>query len=198
MRKIAITGIIGAGKSTVGLILKKEGMSFISADVLVKTALAPNSPGHTKLLELLGSKYLNTKGYFNTQKVAAVAFQNKSLLYQIESIIHPIVWDLIQKEEKKIHFSEKENVFYEIPLLFEKKWENFFDITIVIAIDIQKQKNRLQKHRNLNCKAVEDRMKFQISQSEKIKRANYVIWNNSSLKALEKQVFSLINLLKID
>ena len=198
MRKIAITGIIGSGKSTVGLILKNEGMSFISADVLVRKAIAPNNPGHIKLLELLGPEYLDTKGYFKPQKIAAVAFQNKPLLYQIESIIHPIVWDLMQKEEKKILFSGKKMGFYEIPLLFEKKWENFFDLTIVIAIDTQKQNSRLQQHRNLNCKEIKNRMQFQISQEEKIKKADHVIWNNSSLKVLEKQVFSLINSLKTD
>ncbi len=198
MRKIAITGIMGSGKSTVGLILKKKGMSFISADELVTKTIAPNNPGHTKLLTLLGPEYLDSKGYFNTQKIAKAVFQNKALLYQIESIIHPIVWDLMQKEEQKLRLSGKKIVFYEIPLLFEKKWEHFFNLIIVIAIDLQVQKKRLQQYRNFSCEEIKNRMQFQISQEEKIKKADHVIWNSSSLKVLEKQVFSLIHSLKTD
>lgn len=196
MRKIAVTGIIGSGKSTIGSILKKKGMSFISADALVTRTIAPNNPGHTKLLTLLGPEYLDTKGHFNTQKIARAAFQNKSLLYQIESIIHPIVWNLIQEEEQKLRFSGKKLVFYEIPLLFEKQWESFFDCIIVIAIDPQIQKKRLQQYRHFTCEEIKNRMQFQISQEEKMKKADHIIWNNSSLKALEKQVFSLIHSLK--
>ncbi len=197
MRKIAITGIIGAGKSTVGLILQNMKMDFISADVLARKAIAPQKPGYIKLLDLLGSQYLNDQGYFDTQKIAEKAFQNQALLYQIESIIHPVTQDLMQKAEEKLLSAGKTVVFYELPLLFEKKKEYFFDTKVVIAIDSKKQKNRLQKYRNLKLKDIENRMKFQMSQSEKIKGADYVIWNNLSLDHLKKQVFSLVNWLKI-
>ena len=192
IHKIAITGVIGAGKSTVGLILTRCGMNFISADVLARQAIAPHSLGYLKLLKLLGPEYLGTDGFFDNQKIAQTAFQKKSILYQIESIIHPIVWDLMQKKEQKLRLSGQNTVFYEIPLLFEKKLESFFDTWVVIAIDPEKQKNRLKQYRNLSHTEVKNRMQFQTTQTDKTKKADYVIWNNSSLKKLENQVFRLI------
>ena len=193
MQKIAITGTIGAGKSTVGQLLEKKGISFISADALTRQAIAPHTPGYSKLLKLLGPEYLNTNGCFNTQKMATIAFRNNSLLRQIESIVLPIILELMRKKEKTLYFSGEKVVFYEIPLLFEKKWEHLFDIRIVVATDPEKQKNRLKKYRNLSLEEVNNRMQHQMSQEEKIKKADYTIWNNSSLKELEKQTFGLID-----
>ncbi len=197
IHKVAITGIIGSGKSTVGLILRKKRLNFISADELAKEAIAPESPGYFKMLKLLGPEYLKKKGGFNTQKIASAAFQNRSLLNRIELIIHPIVWDLMQKRNKKLLFSGKKIAFYEIPLLFEKSWENFFHTRIVIATDPEKQKSRLKKYRAFTNKEIDSRMQFQICQEEKIKKADYVIWNNSSIQELEKQILNLVNSLKV-
>ena len=193
MNKIAITGVIGSGKSTVSSILIKYGMNVISSDTLAKEAIFPHTPGYQKLLKLLGPKYLEKNGSFNTKKIAVTAFKNQSLLSQIEYIIHPIVWNLIRKKEKQLLFEGKNTFFYEIPLLFEKKLEFFFDTRIVIAIDPKEQKNRLKKYRNMNTQEIEERMQFQVPQPEKIKKADHVIWNNSSIKELERQIYHLIN-----
>lgn len=197
MRKIAITGIIGAGKSTVGSILQNLGMDFISADALVRQALVPNSPVYLKLLNLLGPEYLDPKNYFNFQKIAKKAFRDKNLLVQMEAIIHPVVWSLMKKEEEKQLFLGKTSLFYEIPLLFEKNLEDFFDTKIVIAISPEEQESRLLQYRKLSSKDIKSRMLFQMPQDQKIAKADHVIWNNSSVEELKKQVFSLVNLLKI-
>ena len=99
MHKIAITGIIGSGKSTVGDILTKQGMNFISSDLLSKEAIAPDTSGYQELLKLLGSQYLEKNGHFNTKKIATAAFKNKSLLSQIENIM-----EFDKKKRRKIHF----------------------------------------------------------------------------------------------
>ena len=198
IHKTAITGIIGSGKSTVGLILIKKKMNFISADELARQAIMPYSSAYHKLLNLLGSEYLAQDGFFNTQKIAKAAFRNAPLLQKIEDIIHPVVQELMQKKTQKLLFSGQKSVFYEVPLLFEKRWENFFDTRIVIAIDPAKQNKRLKKNRNLNLEEIKIRMQFQIPQEEKIKKADHVIWNNSSLKELEKQVFNLVNLMGVN
>jgi len=189
MYKIAITGTIGSGKSTMGRMLKEQNHNFLSADDLVKKAIAPNAPGYKPLLNLLGSQYLiPNSSHFDTQKIAKTVFASPDLLYQVESIIHPIVLTLMKDYEKNISGLRKKIIFYEIPLLFEKKLENLFDSQIVVAIDHKIQRERLIKFRRLSIEDIENRLQFQIPQVEKIKKAHYVIWNNSSIKNLEEEI----------
>ena len=170
IHKIAITGLIGSGKSTVGQILKKNRINFISTDELTKQAIIPSSIGYHKLLKLMGPKYLTTDHFFDTSKIAKEAFQNGPLLKKIENIIHPIIQDLMKKKTQELLLSGQHSVFYEVPLLFEKKWESFFDINIVIAIDPAKQIKRLKETRALDTQDIENRMRFQMSQEKKIKK----------------------------
>ena len=192
MGKIAITGIIGAGKSTVGAILRKKGLAFISADELVRRAVVAQSPGYHKLLALLGPEYLNTNKEFDFKKIAKIAFTRPELLLKMEAVIHPIVRDLMQKTEKKPEFEGQKNIFYEIPLLFEKHWDSQFDMNLVVAVDRDTQKKRLKKNRQMSEEEIGLRMRFQMSQEEKLKKADRVIWNNSSVEELESRVLEFI------
>ncbi len=198
MKRIALTGIMGAGKSTFGSIITEWKIPFISADSLARKALIPHSKIYPQLLQLLGSNYLNPDGSFNRHLIARKAFQHPPLLSQIESIIHPFVWEALLEKQNFFSAKEKEAVFCEIPLLFEKKLDNFFDLNILLAIEPKQQKMRLERNRHFSEKEIQTRMKFQSSQEEKIKKADYIIWNNSSMKELEKNIQDLMEKLGID
>ena len=193
MYKVALTGVIGAGKSTSSVILKCHGMTVISTDDLAQKALKPQTSSYKKLLSLLGPKYLQKNQHFNRTLVSKVIFKKKHLLSQFESVIHPAIIRLMKIEEKKA-LKKKENfIFYEVPLLFEKNLEMLFDIVITIAVQPSKQLQRLRQYRNWNKSMIEERMQYHIHQKDKIKKADYVIWNNSSLKNLESQLLKCIS-----
>ncbi len=197
MRKIAITGVMGAGKSTVGRILARHGLPFISADALNKEAIRPpEGPAYKPLLKLLGPGFTSEKGLFDTQKIARRVFRDQKMLHDMESLLHPIIWDLMKKKEKTGPFLKKTLIFYEIPLLFEKKWESFFSDQVLIALDPARQISRLQQNRDLSLEEIEDRLRFQGAQAEHIQKADHVIWNNGTLRELAKEVQSLIKKLQ--
>ena len=196
MYKIALTGVIGVGKSTSGAILKCHGMTVISTDDLAKKALKPQTSSYKKLLSLLGPEYLQKNQYFNRTLVSKILFTQKCLLSQFESVIHPAIIQLMKREEEKA-LKKKENlIFYEVPLLFEKNLEMLFDTIITIAVQPSKQLQRLRQYRNWNKSMIEERMQYHIHQKDKIKKADYVIWNNSSLKSLEFQLLKCISQLQ--
>ena len=196
MYKIALTGVIGAGKSTVGTILKCHGMRVISMDNLAKKALMPHTNSYKKLLSLLGPEYLYKNKYFNRTLVSKKIFKEPALLSQFESVIHPVIIYLMKIEEKKALKKKESPVFYEVPLLFEKNLEKLFDIIITVAIQHEKQLKRLKQHRSWNKEMLKTRMQYHISQKNKIKQADYVIWNDSSLQHLEARLLECMNQIK--
>ena len=206
IHKTALTGVIGAGKTTAGRLLAKHNLPFISLDALAQQALEPGEKAYKKLLSLLGGGYLNEDKSFNRALTAKKIFQDKKLLSQFESVIHPIIMNLMKKEEKKaLNTSstskktadiEKKMIVYEVPLLFEKNLNKLFDTVIVLALSPEKQLYRLQKSRKWNKEDLQLRLQHHIPQEDKIKKADYVIWNDSSLKNLEIQLIKCIEQIK--
>lgn len=198
MYKVALTGVIGVGKSTSGAILKCHGITVISTDDLAKKALTPKTSSYKKLLSLLGPEYLQKNKYFDRTLVSKTIFKQKSLLSQFETVIHPAIIRLMKIEEKKALKKKESFIFYEVPLLFEKNLEKLFDITITIAVPPTKQLQRLRQYRNWDKSMIEARMQYHINQKDKIKKADYVIWNNSSVKNLESKLLKCIKQLKLN
>ena len=83
MYKIALTGVIGTGKSTVGTILKCHGMRVISMDDLAKKALMPHTNSYKKLLSLLGPEYLYKNKYFNRTLVSEKIFKEPCFIVSV-------------------------------------------------------------------------------------------------------------------
>ena len=193
MYKVAITGVMGSGKSTAGRLLTGHALPFISLDLLAKKALSRSSGRvYQKMLSLMGKKYLNKNKSFNRALVAKRVFKSQKLLSQIETIIHPAVLALMTEKEEKIRKTGEEMIFYEVPLLFEKHLEPLFDFIIVIAVHKKQQKIRLKKDRRMTIEDIEARQAHQINQKEKIKKAHHVIWNNADVKNLEQELIGCV------
>ncbi len=193
MRKVALTGIMGAGKSLVAHLLLKKGFPVVLADKLTHKTTAPTTNSYKKLVELLGPECVKPDGFLDRAKIASQIFQKKSLLQKVESIIHPVVWDAIQKKMEDFSKKSATIAFFEIPLLFEKNLEPFFDLSVVIAISPERQKKLLMKNQAFSLSNIACRMKYQLSQKQKIKKADYVIWNRSSVKALNLELETFLN-----
>ncbi len=188
MKTVVLTGIMGVGKSTVGDLLKVRGFSVISADQLAREVTAHHSPTYHKLVQLLGIKYLKKNGFLDRARIAHLVFHEVELLKKVEKIVHPAILDLIKKKEQAKSLAGELVCFFEIPLLFEKKLENLFDLSVLIAMSETKRHALLRKNRGLSSMDISARTKLFIPQEEKLKKVDYIIWNNFSLKNLEKKV----------
>ncbi len=121
-----------------------------------------------------------------------IVFEDELLRKKLERILHPLV-----KEEIRRFFHQQtkrgEKIAYvSVPLLFEAKFEKLFDKIILTYANDEIRIERLIKRSNLSSEQAHNRIKIQMSQNKKILLADYVLYNNSDLKNLEKEVKNLV------
>ncbi|MGL5626934.1 MAG: dephospho-CoA kinase [Candidatus Rhabdochlamydia sp.] len=195
LKKLAITGGLSSGKTTVGRLFKDLGAFVINADELVHALLIPDSVIGRKVIQLFGPSIVENNS-FNRKKIAQQAFLNVKLLKALEALIHPVVYAEIEKEYQHVKQAGKYPLFIaEIPLLYELLKQDEFDIVITVTADPSLCQKRFIKQTHQTIKEFEQRMAQQINPEEKAKKSDYVIKNNGSLADLRDQVTKLYSLL---
>lgn len=191
LKKIALTGGLSSGKSTVRSLFKENGAYVLDADQIVHQ-LIETPTIQIQLIELLGPQILDKHGTVERTKIANIVFKDPQKLDDLERLLHPLVRKTVEKEFKIASNEKKWNLFVvEIPLLFETKGEAFFDKTVAVVAPVKMCKERFTQKMHLDEKNYELRTKRQLSQSEKALRADYVIINDGTLDDL-KQAFDEI------
>src|SRR5690606_14271644 len=97
-RVVAVTGIIGAGKSTVISLFASYGAFCLSADDLARRAVAKGSPGLNKLCQAFSSEILLPDGTLDRAKLGDIVFKQPAKRELLESITHPIIKELAATE----------------------------------------------------------------------------------------------------
>lgn len=188
MKKIAITGSLGTGKSTILKILQNLGFSTFSCDEVVKN-LYKDPDIQKKIIEIFGKEILSIDGKLNKRKILEKILENNKLKEKLESLFHPLV------KEKLLEFirerKEEKIIFAEVPLLFEAGWEDLFDEIWVITCSPLTQKERILK-KGLEEKLGEKLLKLQLSLKEKEKKAHKIIFSEKSFEELEKEIKEML------
>lgn len=182
MKKVAITGTIGSGKSTVSILFRRNGVPVFDADGYAKLCLAKSHPAYQKIVERFGNSILNEFAEIDRSKLASVIFNNEENRLALNAIVHPCVKEgLLQFFER---YKDVPLVAAEVPLLYEGGWEVLFDEVIVVTCEDSVAIERLIEYRNFTKEDAEKRLASQIDKEEQIQKANTVIYNNGSLKEL--------------
>ncbi|HEA84297.1 MAG TPA: dephospho-CoA kinase [Thermodesulfobacterium geofontis] len=188
MKKIAITGSLGTGKSTILKILQNLGFSTFSCDEVVKN-LYKDPDIQKKIIEIFGKEILSIDGKLNKKKILEKILEDNKLKEKLESLFHPLV------KEKLLEFirerKEEKIIFAEVPLLFEAGWEDLFDEIWVITCSPLTQKERILK-KGLEEKLGEKLLKLQLSLKEKEKKAHKIIFSEKSFEELEKEIKEML------
>ena len=192
---VGVTGSIACGKSVVSNYLKKLGYIVIDADKIGHEKLNSKDVVE-KLVKIFGEQILDTHGV-NRLKLGSLVFGNSKNLEKLNEIIHPKIKNEIRKIEKK--YSKEKLVFIDVALLFEAKFSDLVDKTIVVYCDEKTQLKRLMKRNNLTKQNALRRINSQLSSKEKAKLGDYIVNNSNSLEFTYKQVDNIIEeLLKGD
>ena len=181
MKRIAITGSMGSGKSTVSQILRKLGHPVYDADLIAKDVLQ-SAATKIQLIERYGIQVLNVDQSVNKQFLASRIFNHCDDKEHLEDIIHPQVY------QQLLSIDAEELMFAEVPLLYESQGEQYFDEIWVVVSEEAILRARLKHDRGYSDQMIDERLKHQIPQTEKIKRADVIIHNNDDIEALEASI----------
>lgn len=188
LRKVAVTGGLSSGKSSVCRFFKELGAYVMSADEIVHQLLSPDTNLGQKVIHLIGSDILINHQIDRT-KIAEKVFNQPELLKSLEELLHPAVREQIEKKYEEIRRDQSAPLFVaEIPLLFETGSVYSFDSVIAVVSDEKECKNRFQRSTGKNGQEFEKRAARQLSMEQKAQKADIVIHNNGSLEELKSIV----------
>jgi len=193
---IGLTGGIASGKSTVAKILKQLGAAIVDADQLSREVVAPGQDGWKEITATFGREVLQADQTLDRQKLRTMIFNNPDARKQLEAIIHPRVRALAEQRIGEHGAAGVELIVYEVPLLFEGKIHEWLRPVILVACDVEIQRQRLQQRDAIDAAAAQKIIDAQMSLAEKRRLADYVIENDSSLADLEAQVRAVVAKIK--
>jgi dephospho-CoA kinase len=195
LRRVAITGGLSSGKSSVCRFFNELGARVVSADQIVHFLLNPDTELGRKIIELLGNEIV-VMGVFDRKKIADAVFQSPEKLKKLEALLHPAVHAKIIEEANNAENDPQATLFVaEIPLLFESgnHYKDFVTIAVV-ADENECLKRYVDKTQN-SPEEFRRRMRQQMNPLEKARNADYVIENRGSLPDLHKQVEGIFKIL---
>ena len=187
VRIIGITGGIASGKSTVTEFLRQQGYQVIDADQVVHELQEPGGRLYQALLSTFGSSILQEDGRLDRAKLGAMIFGNPELLARSSQLQNEIIRE--ELAHRRDLLAETEDIFFmDLPLLFELKYDNWFDQIWLVDVTEETQLSRLMARNALSQEKAEKRIAAQLSLQEKRKRADVLIDNNGLLEGTRQQI----------
>lgn len=189
MKKIGVTGGIGSGKSIVCEIFKTLGCKIYNADERAKLLLNNNVEIRRQIMLNFGEQIYQS-GKADRKLLAAKVFNNAEALKTLNSIIHPAV-SVDFQEWLQIN-NNQPYIIKEAAIMFESGANKQLDEVILVYASPEIRMKRVMQRDNITQEAVIARMKNQMSDDDKIKLSNYIIYNDGT-QSLIKQVLTLHN-----
>lgn len=189
MLTVAVTGGIGAGKSTVAAMLAELGAVVIDSDDLARRVVAPGTPGLAGVVREFGTGVIAADGSLDRAALAAVVFADRGALRRLEGITHPLVRMEFRRlrEAARAEHGQGVVVVNDIPILRTPAQAAEFDLVVVVVADEEVRVERLV-HRGLTEADARARIAAQLSDAERRRLADVVIENNGDSAGLRERV----------
>ena len=185
---IGLTGGIGSGKSAAANFFQNEGVTVIDADDLAREVIEKNTLGYESIVDYFGSKIIDSNGLIDRACLRKEVFDDEEKKKVLESIIHPLVRDLMAK---RIATSQSSYSIVMVPLIFETNSMSNYNRILVIDCDPSLQLERATLRDNNSKDQIQKIIDTQCSREERLSIANDIIPNNDSLKNLKVRTIAM-------
>ena len=193
MIRIALTGSIGMGKSTVARMFERAGIAVFDADAVVRQLQGPGG----RLVERIGELFPGTVrcGTLDRECLAHIVLGDPAKLASLEQIVHPAV-----REARERFIAEHPGapaLVFEIPPLFETGGAKEFDKVVVVSAPREVQRGRVLARPGMTAARFDSILARQMPDEEKRRQADFVIDTGSDLSTTESQVADILACLGI-
>ena len=188
MIRIALTGSIGMGKSTVAAMFARAGVPVFDADAEVRRLQGPGGG----LVETIGERFPGTvvDGVLDREKLAARVLDDREQLRELEAIVHPAV--RTAREEFIDRHRDAPALLFEIPLVFETRGEAEFDKVVVVSAPADVQRARVLARPRMTEEKLRAILERQVPDEEKRRRADFVVDTGTDPSTTERQVRNIL------
>jgi dephospho-CoA kinase len=186
VRAIGLTGGMGCGKSTVAALLVERGATVLDADRVTHELQRPGRPVYDAIVERFGQDVVAADGSLDRQALAAVVFDDRSALAELERMVHPAVAAAMGAEVAAAAGTDRVLVL-DVPLLVEA---SDYPVAGVVVVDcpVDTAVRRLVERRGMSEADVRARIARQAGRDERLARADVVVDNAGRPEALEPQI----------
>lgn len=189
MIKVAVTGGIGSGKSTICMVFQKLGIPVFNADLVAKDILSNNLTVKNHLIKLFGSDIYQRNGALHRKKLADIIFNDKIALQKVNEIVHPVVYSRFIDWAKN---QTSPYVIQESAIVFENDYINRFDKIITVTAPLELKIERCMARDGITRELVLERIKNQLPDENLMERSDFVIVNNDNEMVLP-QIINIHN-----
>jgi len=186
--KVGLTGGIGSGKSTVSSMFARMGVPVIDADEISRELTAGRSPLVQRLVDEFGTDITDKNGVIDRQALRNRVFSDAIARKKLEAILHPLIFDHIENIYQTL---EAPYCIFSIPLLLECDARAKVDRILVIDSPVTLQIERARNRDKVSASIVKNIIRSQVPRRERLKAADDVIINDSTIENLQLQVTRL-------
>lgn len=190
---IGLTGGIACGKTTVAKMLKEKGAEVVEVDAMGHKLLQKDTSTYKKVVKVFGKKILNEKGEIIRSRLGNLVFADFEKLKKLNQIIHPAMVILTQEEAFRLAGESSKVVVIDAALLIEVGLHKMVDWLLVITSNREEQVKRIVERSQGSKQPIseaeaERRIESQLALAEKVKLADYVIDNSTTIDELKEKV----------
>jgi len=191
MKKIAVTGTIAAGKSTVSILLRRRRKPVFDCDQYSRILYQRTNPCFDVIVDAFGEEILDDFGEIDRKKLAQIVFSDEEKRKQLNEIVHPRIIEGMKAFF--MHHSDEPLVFAEVPLLEESGLTSYFDEIVLVTCSEDTAVKRMMEDRGYTEKEALARLASQKQYSKaQRKSATAVLVNDGTIRELDSAVGKLL------